>query len=186
MSKTIILKNTTEDYAQLSGMILNPLEEREISDHRILRSTLAEDNTAFAMVADGTVVVNDGTEDLTPAIGWKWLNGRFFTAELSQQSYTSGNKIWTHASPRPEKDDRTIFVYWAGAGESNSTLGSNGPIAIDVTSSDVTKSHDIRFYKGTDGLEKTYVFKAHLMWANAGFGDTVSATAMAEPLHYSK
>lgn len=74
MQKTLILKNTTGSNITIRGRVISASNQRDFSDFDML--LLKEDETNLSALVDaGTLVVNDGDNDLPVTHGKAWIFG---------------------------------------------------------------------------------------------------------------
>ena len=178
MSVSITVTNTTDEHIAISGIVFSPNASRNISDPGKIDG-LANNDVLFEKLADGSIVISDQSGDLEPVAAWNILNGTEIKSTIAQSSYATGNKVWTHNSPRPEKDGRTIYVYWTGAGETTNELGSGDLLIMEPNATTPVATKKLEFYHGLNDMDPIYVQQAQLMWTGAGVGDYVTAKCIA-------
>ena len=143
--------------------------------------TFREDSDLMQDIANGDVVVNDGTDDLDPITGWNFILGNKVMAEITQTSSTSSKKIATHVSTKPIVSDKVFYATWCGAGDDMNT-GEVGAGPLAVIEGDAVAgakfSQKAEFHPNNG---EVHLFDGYIQWEGAAVGDDVCVEVRAAP-----
>lgn len=172
----IIFKNTTSRVLSFGGKNL------QVGEVFNVNYQIAEDwrtnEALFTLIGDGDIVVNNGSNDLSPIEGWKWFSGN----EPLPRSEV-GNKIWVHSSTKPVVSGKSFYSTWIGAGddEINHSMGTGDLLAIKNEPGTPIKHVDMIFDQTLAG--DVYIHEGFMMWDNAQVGDYINAHIVCEGSH---
>jgi hypothetical protein len=139
------------------------------------------DNQVFADIANGALIVNNGTEDLIDAVrAWSWLMG-----DTMPYSRHLEGKLAVHSSAKPEPPGSQTYAVWAGSGddpnavEAADSLGA-GPILTFNMSFEESGPHietkDVWF---DPRHGRVWIHEAYIKFEDGGVQDYMSADIMA-------
>ncbi len=138
-----------------------------------------DDDDVFLSVANGELVVNDGTNDITdPTKGWNWLLGNTLP-----YSDTVQGKLAVHASSRPLIND-DVYVVWTSAGDdpinfgTNASIGNGELLVYNFTSTTPSITKEVKF---DPAHGRVWLHEAYIKFENAGVGDYLEADVVAPP-----
>lgn len=190
--RTIILKNTTNGVKTYVGQTIaaNGQYQLQVGEDK----TFALDNTLFADVASGDIVVSNGTSDFyNPTEGWNWIVNDTPKVEVEDLPFSSslGLKLAVHSSPKPEPEDMSpTYAVWTGAGDKfmagsppqwlpeENTIGGGELFQFTMSPGAPTVIKDIKF---DPRHGRVWIHQAYIRYNNAGIGDTMCAAIIAPP-----
>ena len=142
--------------------------------------TFREDSDLMQDIANGDVVVNDGSVDLDPIAGWGFILGNKVQAEITQVSSGTDRKIATHTSTKPIVDGKTYYATWAGAGDDMATGEAGaGPLAVvEIATANTDGMQDAHFHPDNG---EVHLFDGYIQWEGAGVGDEICVEVRAAP-----
>ena len=173
MSKIIKIKNTTGSNKTYQSQLILPNEYYQIELFEL--TGYISDNIVFTAIANGDLVVNNGTIDLINAIdGWNWLSGDDAMMAKSE----IGNKVWVHESAKPELPGKHFYTQWAGAGDvpPTDTIGNGQSLDASTVIGQPTTTVDVYFDYDFGDI---WIHEAYAMWELASFGDEFNVDVMA-------
>jgi len=146
MAKTILIKNMHSTEQTYAGQMIEPGESYLILKEAV--GAFSESSSLFSDIASSMVVVNDGTNDLSPIDGWSWLVGDTVNAFITQKSDSQGNKVAVHASSKPMVPDRLFYAVWTSAGDdmSDGSISGGEVLAFEVETGDTEISKKVEFH----------------------------------------
>jgi len=181
MSRIVQVKNASGADGNWMGQTIIAGEYHDISS---LSTEWGDDDAVFASVANGDLVVNNGSNDFTNVTsGWDWILGD----TMPMSSTIDGAKIAVHSSSKPEPEGITTYAVWAGSGDDltetdeqlslgagdlltfNMSYHADGP---HITSKDV--AFDPRH-------GRVWIHEAYLKFEGGGVPDYVDVETLAPP-----
>ena len=156
----LIVKNNTS-----SDVILTDLRSFEVtasgtetlSDYFSV-SEMANSGELLLAVADNTFTVNNGTEDLTAAVGAKHCLGTYSDVNLLEELRDTSGKLRVHQTSRKIG----LRITWTGAGDDQSdphAVGGGERFSMAVASGTVTKYVDFNCVNN-----ETWLHEGYLTW----------------------
>lgn len=178
MAKIIKLINTTGADITLVGRILKANTNVNIDGTEAYE--LRDDEDAYDNIVSGAIVVNDGTNDMKPMVGWDYLKPDGVEVRVAQTSDIGENKkIWVHTSSKPEIDGKQFYIQYSGAGDdiAGGLIGGGNMLQVQMEIGEAEKAVDVDFITDKGDV---YIHEAYAMWCDAGWGDTFSVEIYAK------
>lgn len=175
MARLIRVKNTDVDAVVFVGQTIEAGAYFTISEDNYPK--WAGDEAVFAAVANGTLVINNGVDDVddfTDVLeGWNWLAG-----DSLPRSSLDNTKLAVHSSSKPQIAGETYYVVWAGAGDDLATgqTGGGDLLHFHMQPGTAEVSKDVRFHPNNG---RVWLSEGYLKFSNAGVGDNISASVVA-------
>ena len=180
MAKLIKIKNTGVDDTWAGQLLIQNVYHELTEIEAFVWANKAE---VFDSLADGTLVINNGTDtidDLSAFKGWEWLSGD----EKLPISDLDGKKLAVHTSSKPYIEGQTTYAVWTGSGDNiMSGMMCDGDILeFDNVTGTAEVSIDVKFNQAMNG--RIWLHEGYLKFEGGGAGDYMDAKiiAMATPL----
>ena len=174
MNRVVSVKNNTLTGLTVAGKTILSGSYYTLTPNNI--TTWQADPEIFALVANGDLLVNDGTNDITDSIkGWGWLIGDYMPKS------DLGNKIAVHPSSKPAEPGKEFYLQWTAAGDdATNNLINEGPIQVyQMTTGVPFVTQEIKF---DPSYGKVYLHEGYASWENAGTaGNYLVAAIEASP-----
>jgi len=180
MAKLVKIKNTGVDDTWAGQLLIQNVYHVLSEAEAFL---WANKSDVFDSIADGTLVVNNGTDtvdDMTPYNGWEWLSGD----EKLPISDLDGTKLAVHTSSKPYLEGKTTYAVWTGSGDNamNGMMCDGDMLEFDLTPGTAEHAIDVKYNQAMNG--RVWIHEGYLKFEGGGAGDYIDAVviAMATPL----
>lgn len=189
MARTITIHNVSGEEKTYSGQVIVDTETYTLATDEYI--TLQQNQTLFADVASGDVLVGDGTSDFTDVTeGWAWLVGDSQTVTIPALSFSDidEKKLAVHTSYKPKLPGVTTYAIWAGAGDDITAspgggLGEGELLDFEMTPQTgsppttqiVTK--DVKFHPAHGRI---WLHEGYLRFSGGGHNDYITSDVVAD------
>ena len=139
---------------------------------------IANSNDLILLVADETFTVNNGTEDLTPALGAKYCLGDYNDVVLPSELRDSSGKLRVHQTSRK----LGLRIVWTGVGDSQSDphfVGDGESFTAVVSSGTLIKYVDFNCVNN-----ETWMHEGYITWNNCNM-DTLTLEVVPRTASYT-
>jgi hypothetical protein len=182
MARTITLTNVSGVDKTYGGQTILDTETYTLTGTEYQR--FKQNAALFADVADGSVLVGNGTADFNdPVEGWEWLQNEMKDVVVTQQTKALGGKVAVHSSPKPQIEGIYTYAVWSGAGDNldTGTLGDGDLLIFNLQQGIPTVTKRIEF-DAAHG--RTWIHEGYVKVNGGGIGDYMEAItyARATPL----
>ncbi len=135
---------------------------------------LSESNDILPPIADGSLVIGNGTDELPPSEGIKWVTVQNTIEGPKDRS----NKLRVHATPR----QLGLSTYFMSAGDDRDDVldvGGGDPLAFYHESGDSTTLTMVKYVDLNIAENETWIYEGYIFYKDTQF-DTISFEIVPE------
>jgi hypothetical protein len=171
-TQKIIYNDTTADITiPEAGLVVDTTSSIDLLDHPFTHVEIATFDSLLPLIADGSIVVNDGEDDLDAAGGIRLLfniQGQYdesgsLKTNIAANPLTYDGKLVVHASPRPTSPKTYTHYTSFGDDIANSIVRGGEELCFELTADQTSAYKDFWFM----GEAWSYVRGATFAWENA-------------------